>query len=172
MGYVAPILNLVGTAAQAYGQYKGAKSASDVYQYNQAMSKYQADYAKDRGDLEVQLLERDIGKAISRRRAIAGKSGTDTGTGSNLDVIDTIRREGDFDAEIIRYNADVEAWSANQRANLLGDQADQFYQAGLLSTGTTLLSNASRYDWQNVFKQKKPKTPTTIRGGQGGGYGF
>ena len=161
MGYVAPILQLVGTGAQAYGQYKGGKNASDVYKYNQQMAKYRAQYAKDRGELEVQRLERDVGRAISRKKAIAGKSGMDTGSGSNLDVLDKIRREGAFDAEIIRYNANAEAWAAEQNVDLLDTQADQFYNAGLLSASTTILNSASRYDWQNAFKQKPKKPPAS-----------
>jgi len=157
MGYVAPILSLVGTGVQAYGQYRGGKNASDTYKYNQTMAKYRSKYAKDRGELEVKLFERDLGKAISRRRAIVGKSGF-AESGSNLEVLETMREEGEFDADIIRYNAELEAWSANEQKDLLGTQADQFYNAGLLASGTTLMNNASRFDWKNAFKPRGTAT--------------
>ena len=153
MGEWLPLLSLAGTATSAYGQFQTGQNAKDVYEYNQQAAKYQSKYAQQRGEIEATKLEREGAKAMSRKRAIAGASGTVTGAGSNLDSLLNSQREIDLDAALIRYNANVDSYVSGQQADLFGAQADQFSQAGYLNAGATLLGGASKWDW------KKKKSP-------------
>ena len=155
MGWIAPAATAVGTALSAYGQFQGGQNAKDVYEYNQQVAKYQGNYAQQKGKIRLAALERDVRGYISRQRAIAGKSGTVTDEGSNLDTQTRTLDEAEIDASIIRYNADVESWAASNQADLLGIQADQLDAASFLNAGSTLLGGASRFD----FKKKQPKSP-------------
>ena len=173
MGTALQIISLAGTATSAFGQFQTGQNAKDVYDYNQQIAKYQSKAAQDRGELEVEALERNVSKVLARKRALAGKSGTATDVGSNLDSLIATRKEADIDANLIRYNADLESYSANQQASLYGAQGQQFAQAGFLNAGATLLGGVSKFDF------KKKKSPlvnfpnvSTVRGGAGGGYGF
>jgi hypothetical protein len=144
MGWIA----LVGAGLSAFGQYKTGQDAAAVYDYNQQLAKYQKDYVKDRADIEVAALEKDVGKFISRRRAITGKSGTVSDSGSNLDVLRETQSEADFDAALIRYNAEIEAWSAGNQADLLGTQSSQIKTGSYINTGSTILGGLSKWDWR------------------------
>ena len=147
------VSQLVGSGVSAYGQYSSGQNAGDVYDYNQQVAKYRSGYAQDKAKIQTAALERDVRSFIGRKRAIAGASGTVTDAGSNVDSVANIREQADIDASIIRYNADIESWSANNEASLLSLQGDQMRSAGYLNAGGTLLSTASRYDWK-----KKPNT--------------
>ena len=163
MGWVA----LAGTALSAFGQVKGGQNAADVYEYNQQLAKYRSKYAQQKGEIEVQALERDVKGYIGRQRAIAGKSGTVTDAGSNADAVARTRSEADIDASIIRYNADIESWMAENEANLLGTQANQALTAGYIGAGGTLLGGASKWDYKKT--QLKTYSPPDRKFGVGPG---
>lgn len=172
MGWVAPVASLVGTGVSAYGQYKAGKGASDVYDYNKQMARYEAKYIQDRAAIEEARLNKDVSRHISRQRAIAGASGTSTNTGSNLDVLTETVNEAELDAAIIRYNADVQSSAALSQSNLYSTQADQAYSSGILNAGTTLLGGASKYDWKKKplptpFYPGRPATSTRFGVGPG-----
>ena len=156
MGWISGALSLAGTAISAYSQYKQGKDAKDVYQYNEALANYQAQYIKEASELEVAALERDVGNFISRQRAIQGKSGTVANIGSNADAISRSYHEADIDAALIRWKANKDYELAKQGADLLGTQAGQFGTAGWINAGTTLLGGLSKWD----FKTSSLKTPT------------
>jgi len=156
MGYLA----FIGTALSAFGQVKGGQDSAQAYEYNQQLAKYRSKYAQQKGEIEVQALERDVKGYIGRQRAIAGKSGTVTDAGSNLDAVARTRSEADIDASIIRYNADMESWSAKNEANLLGIQAGQARSAGYIGAGGTILGGASKWDYKKS-QLKTYSAPTT-----------
>jgi hypothetical protein len=165
MGWVAPVANLVGTGISAYGQYRAGKDAGDVYEYNQQIAKYEAQYIKDRAAIEEAQLKRSLAKNISRKRAISGASGTVTDSGSNLDSLLQTVEEGELDAAILRYNAQIKSDAALSQSDLFGTQADQMYQAGILNTGTTLLNSASQYDWKKKSSYFRKPIPSTSYSG-------
>ena len=86
-GWVQGGLSLLGTGIQAYSQYKQGQDAKDVYEYNEALAEYQAEYIEESADLEIAALGRDVSRYVSRQRAVQGKSGTVSNIGSNLDSI-------------------------------------------------------------------------------------
>lgn len=150
MSWVSGALNLVGTAISAYSQYKQGQDAKDVYQYNEAIAQYQADYIKDAADLEVLSLERDVEDYVGRQRAIQGKSGTVANIGSNREAVARSYLEGDIDAALIRWRAKKDVELAQRGANLLGTQANQFATAGSINAATTLLGGLSKWDWKTA----------------------
>lgn len=148
------IAGLIGVGISAFGQYKQGQDAAAVYKYNQALARYEAKYIQDSAKIEEEQLERQVSKYMGRQRALAGKSGTVSDSGSNLTVLEETRREADFDAAIIRYNADVGSWAALNQSNLLATQASQASTAGFINAGGTLLGGASKWDWKRTQSYK------------------
>lgn len=163
MGMIAGVLSAVGLGMQAYGQYTAGQDARKVYQYNQQLAKYEAQYIQDAADIETAQLEREVDRYIGRQRAIAGKSGLSTGSTSNLKTIEATEKEAALDAAIIRYKADIGSWSANAQANLLGTQASQFNTASYITSGSTLLTGASKWDYRNLFNKSSSSVGLTSR---------
>ncbi len=160
MGAAPAILSLLGTGVSAVGQIKQGRDAKDIFEYNQAVAQYQGKLAQDKADIEQGRLERDVKRTISRQRAIAGKSGTVSDSGSNLTTLIETQRQGDLDSAIIRYNADIASWGALNNASLLKTKGQQIETAGFLNAGATLLDGASKWDW----KKYRPKTPLVPAG--------
>ena len=163
MSWISGALSLAGTAISAYSQYKQGQDAKDVYEYNEALAEYQAEYINEAADLEIAALERDVGKYVSRQRAIQGKSGTVANIGSNADSIAASYREGDIDAALIRWRAGKDSEMAQKGANLLGTQANQFAKAGTINAATTLLGGLSKWD----YKKTALSTPYKAVGASG-----
>jgi hypothetical protein len=148
MGYFDSALKVIGIGVSAYSQYKQGQDAKDVYEYNEELARYQAQYIQDASEIKIAQLERDVSKHISRQRAITGKSGTVVDKGSSADVQAQTLREKDIDAGIIRWRTGRLVEMAEKGANLLGTQADQFAKAGNINAATTLLAGASSWDWK------------------------
>ena len=164
MGFFDSALKIIGIGVDAYSQYKQGQDAKDVYEYNEELARYQAQYIRDASEIELTALERDVGKHISRQRAITGKSGTVVDKGSSADVQAETLKEGEIDAGIIRWRAGKLSYMAEKGADLLGTQGDQFSTAGKISAGTTLLGGLSSWDWKTSqlksgFTYKKPPVP-------------
>ena len=75
MSWLSAGVGLAGLALDAYGQWKGGQDAKDVYEYNEALAEYQAEYIKEASELEIAALDRDVSDYVSRQRAVQGKSG-------------------------------------------------------------------------------------------------
>lgn len=148
MGWISGALSVAGTAIKAYSDYKQGQDAKDVYQYNEAIAKYQANYIKAASEKEVEALGRSVKDYVARQRAIQGKSGTVVDEGSNRGAVIRSYREADIDAALIRWRANQEYDLAMQGANLLGTQASQFSSAGYLNAATTILGGLSKWDWK------------------------
>ena len=148
MGLFDSALKILGTGISAYGQYKQGQDAKDVYEYNEELARYQAQYIQDASAIELAQLERDVGRHVSRQRAITGKSGTVVDKGASADVIAQPLKEGDIDAGIIRWRAGKLSHMAEKGADLLSTQGDQFATAGNINAGTTLLGGLSSWDWK------------------------
>lgn len=124
------ILDAVGLGVQAYSQYEQGQDAKDVYEYNQAIAEYQAQYIRDAADLEIAALDRDVANFIGRKRAIVGKSGTVANIGSNLESIKSTYSERDIDAGLIRWRSDQDANLVEKGANLLGHRPISLQEPG------------------------------------------
>ena len=158
MGLLSGAINAIGIGIQAYGQYKQGQDAKDVYQYNEEVARLQAEYIKDASKIQLSNLARDVNRYVGRQRAIVGKSGTVSSTGSNLDVVNQAYNQAEIDAGIIRWRTSKMYEMAKKGANLLGTQANQFESAGNLSAATTILGGLSKFDW------KRNSTTTASRG--------
>ena len=80
MSWLEAGMNLIGVGVEAYGQYKGGQDAKDVYEYNQAIAEYQAEYIRQASGKDIEALGRDVKAFVGRQRAIQGKSGTVPGS--------------------------------------------------------------------------------------------
>jgi len=165
------IIGGAGLALGAFGQWKQGEDAADAYEYNEEIGKYQADYIRKSAAIELESLKRDVGRFVGRTRAIQGKSGTVPDSGSNADAIARIVEEGDIDAAIIRYRSEASAYLAEKGAQAAADSAANMRLAGGIGAGSTLLSGLGKWDYKRISAPAYSNVPT-IRGGEGGGYGF
>ena len=153
-------LSVIGTGISAYSQWKQGQDAKDVYEYNEALAEYQSQYIQEAADLEIEALTRDVGNFVSRQRAIQGKSGTVSNTGSNADSIARSYNEADIDAALIRWRASKDIEMSDKGANLLGTQANQFGRAGTINAATTLLGGLSKWDYRRSTLTSPYSSPT------------
>jgi hypothetical protein len=127
--------------------------AKQTYEYNAAVARQEAKYAKQRSAIEQEQYRRQLAQRVSYQRAVQGKSGTTGGT--NINALERTIREGEYDAELIRYGGDVDAWRAGAAANLYKDSGSKMMGAGAIGAGSTLLTGASRWDWKKFGTTKK-----------------
>lgn len=147
MGYLAA----AGAVLNMFGQYKSSQQAAKVYDYNQSLAQYQAQYFQKEGAISTAQLKSETSKTIGRQRAIQGASGLTSNSTSNLATIAETERQSALDAAIIRYRADISSYGALNNANLMGWQSDEAKKAGFLGVGSTLLTEASKYDYSKMF---------------------
>jgi hypothetical protein len=167
MAWLSGALSIAGTLVDAYSKYKQGQDAKEIYEFNEALALYQAQYIEEAGAIELGQLERDVGQYISTQRAIGGKSGIVSDIGSHKDVQDQTRKEGDIDAGIIRWRTSRQAEMARKGADILGTQAGQVSAAGNISAGTTLLGGLSKWDWK---KSQLSTKGSSLRIPAGSGY--
>lgn len=175
MGASAGALMAVGGILAAGGALLEGYQAKQTYDYNAAVARQEAKYAKNRATIEEQQFRRQLEAKIGRQRTIQGMSGA-TG-GSNIAALERTIREGEYDAALIRYGGAVDAWRAESAANLYESSANKALFAGGINAGSTLLTTASKFDW-NKFSplkstSKKPWTGSyKMKNLSYRGYGF
>ena len=158
MGYAAAApyiyygITAAAAATSAYGSYQSGQYTKEVYEYNAAVARQEAEYQQQKADIEAQLLQRQLSEAKARQRAIAGKSGTAVDVGSNLTALLSSDQQAEIDARLLRYGADINSWRSISQAGLQRDQAGYASRAGNLQAGTTILESLTQYDWRKTFE--------------------
>ncbi len=151
---VAAAASIAGTAIGAYGQYRNARASSQAAQYqaqvaqnNHRISEQYAQDALDRGKQEEAAHRAKVDRIKGAQLAALAASGVDISDGTALDLLADTAEMGELDAQIIRNNAEREAYgyrvkgmNYKSEAGLLRTRADTYRSAGMLSVGSSLLS--------------------------------
>ena len=126
---------------QGYAQGQAAKAQAEAqataYEENAQNARLKAHDAIERGGLEELKHRRNIAKQLGNQRAGLATTGIDINSGSAADIRNASIAEGEYDAEVIRFNAARERWGYLREAENLEAQA-----AGARATGKAAARNA------------------------------
>ncbi|HEY9146833.1 MAG TPA: hypothetical protein VIN36_09130 [Thiobacillus sp.] len=140
---------------QAYGAYQSSKNEQAAYNYNATVNEQQAQDALARGDEAVSEHQRKVDQLKGRQRAVMAANGLDLGEGSALNILTDTDLLGAYDAQVIRKNAEREAWGHRAQAGLNRYSADS--QSPLLAGTSTLLGGSGTVasKWYDFHKSDK-----------------
>lgn len=150
MTVVAGGLAAAGTAVSAMGQAKATRAQADAEQQKASI---ESAWAQRRAQEEQASAQRAAGdeerkaKILeSRLGAVAGASGSGASDKTIQDLWGNIEKEGMYNAEMataageqrasgMKYQADLNTWSAGKNASIKRSAADSTLIGGLLSAG-------------------------------------
>lgn len=147
-------MSVAGAGLQAYGAYRSSKAQQAAYNYNAQVGELQAQAsdveaadALARGEQAVTQHRQQVSQLKGRQRAVLAANGVDLGEGSALNILTDTDVMGEYDANIIRQNAEREAYGHRKQAWAYrsGATLDRFgadSQSPLLAGTSTLLSGA------------------------------
>lgn len=160
------------TAVSAVGAYNESKSAKAAAKYNAAVqennaqfSEWQAQDALDRGQLQQQDNRRRGEQIAGTQRAAIAANGIVMDEGSPLAILQDTEFATARDAQVIRDNANREAYGFRQQAqNARAGAAITRYQGDSINTGlnvaSSLLSGGSKVAGQ-WYSYKSSQQGTT-----------
>ena len=143
------VASAAGSGLQAYGAYQSSKGQKAAHLYNAQVGEMQAQDALARGEQEVVRERMKTADLKGRQRAALGASGIDVNEGSALDILTGTDFMADLDAQVIRENAEREAWG-----HRTGAQMDRFaasQQRPGTAAATSLLGSGTKVasSWYN-----------------------
>ena len=133
------VLTAVGTGLQIFGQLSQAKTQSQIYQYNAAVSRQKAQLASQAGELRKEQLRRDRRRFTAKQVAAYAAAGV-TLSGSPLQVLADTATEYEMDILIEDYNTRLDILNATSNAELDMIRSDIATRTGYINAGTTLLT--------------------------------
>lgn len=161
MGFIAPVLSLVGTVVggvvSAMGAQASAKAQSQAAQYQAAVARNNAIMAQNNAVYERQAASDDAYTQDLKNRAIIGQaetelgaSGFEIGTGTPLDLRGSQRKMARVDTLRTRENRELKAREWDQAAinatatgGMYDMQARAARTAGNFNVASSLLSTAT-----------------------------
>lgn len=155
MSGLTGLIQVVGMAASAFGQYQAGQDASKAAKYNASIARQQADMRQQQAQLEIERQRRQNELMKSRQVALYGKAGVKM-TGSPLAVMDATATEMDMDTQIMKYNADVDSTRYRSEAAIADMDAGIYERTGTIKAGTTLLTQGGQM--VSDYFYSKPKT--------------
>ncbi len=135
---IAPVVLLIGsfilTAFSTIAQISASRAAAraaqqaadfeaQVLRNNQILAERAADDALERGRIAEGIKRQEVNQLIGIQRAALAGSGIEVDTGSALEVIVDTAGIGEFEAQVVRNNAEREAFDLRVQASNLGARA-------------------------------------------------
>jgi hypothetical protein len=133
------ILSAAGIGLQVVGQLRQAKQQEQIFNYNAAVNRQQAELAQRAGDVRTERLRRERRRFLSKQTAAFAAAGVRM-TGSPLQVLSDTAAEIELDIMIEDYNTRLDIMNAQSNAELNQIRAGFSRDAGFISAGTTLLT--------------------------------
>lgn len=159
------VTTVAGTGLSVLGQMNAQATAGAQQNYlaqqarqRQQIAEWQANDAKQRGEVAVQRQREITAQRIGIQTAALAAQGTDM-EGSPIDILGDTKRAGEVDALTIRSNAVREAYGYQVQGAGFGADAAmrESFQPSYLGAGTSLLMGASSLaDKWTKFKQNDP----------------
>jgi len=129
-----------GAALGAAGAYSSAAGQQQAYRYNADYYGSQADDARARGAMAEQRHRLQVAQFKGSQRAQMAANGLDLTQGSALDILTDTDFLGERDAQIIRANAEREAYGYRSRQQMADFAANNINPA--MSAASSLLGSA------------------------------
>ncbi|MCC8190517.1 MAG: hypothetical protein LIP77_07775 [Planctomycetes bacterium] len=147
------LLSGISTGMDAYGAYRQAQADKQAAYHNAGIEDANAAYyetmahnALDRGDKEAGDHRRALDVMKGQQRVGFAASGVKVDQGSALDVAVDTAKWGEYDAQTILYNSQVEAAGYSQKAWNSKQSAEMLRATGRspsLAAGGVILNGAS-----------------------------
>ena len=159
-------VSLIGTGISAYSQYEQGQYQGEVAQNNAMIKNRMATDAIKRGENAEADHRRQVALVKSKQKANFGASGINAGVGSAFNMMQDTGDFGELDAQIIRSNAQRQAYGyeVGGMNDLAGGELAE--RAGTLNAAGTLISGAGTvsrdwYMYNNGFTNETvPVNPT------------
>ncbi len=181
MGAVGLLMMGAGTLMSAWGQYQQgqagmsaanlqASSNDEIAKMNAAAQEKQAQQAISMARIRELRHRENTAKFIGSQKVAFAKSGVQLDNGSPLDVISDTAFRSEQDADLIKYEGEIQAWQTRTGAslNLTSSMIDssqtrlmgrQTARAGTMGATTSLLTGGanmiSSADKLGYFKKRK-----------------
>jgi hypothetical protein len=152
---------LAGTALTAAGSIQQGNQQKAAYDYNAKVLNMQAVDAQRRGS-EAEGIQRTRYQQLQgSQRAQMGASGAVVDEGSSGDVVTETAVFGERDAQMIRLDAERQAWGANTQADLSRMRGRQAETGGWNTAGQSILSGSTNFFtkdpyWKQWVKDLSP----------------
>ena len=138
-------LGLVSGVAKANTIRQQGRAQADALERNAEIAQQQGHDAILRGGTDEYRLRRGVAQMMANNRTQAAASGIDIDSGSLRNVQNATIREGEADAETIRFNAARERWGYMQQAANLQSQANYSRASSKYQANNLLAGNALKF---------------------------
>lgn len=143
------LLRFKGALDEAAAERRAAYFNAAEEERLAARNRYLAGLAVERGEHERETYIRGFQQEQGQRTAAMGASGINLNSGTSVDVLADNAAMAQMDADMIRWNADLEAWQLKEaagdnvvRAGLYRSQGNYALRAGRLNALNSILSGA------------------------------
>ena len=158
MGMLGLGLGAASTASQSYYAYQQAKAQNlaaewnaSIMESNAQLADIRAEQALERGEHNVALAKIQGTQQLESMRGAYAASGVKVDSGSALDTVAQQAGFNKYDQDMLKYNAELEAWGIRSDAANLRTQAQMTRatkQSPWTAATTTALSGTT-----NLFNQ-------------------
>lgn len=137
---------VVGAGLSAYGMYQSGKAQAAQAEFQAKQANANAKAALEEGRVAEAQHRRKVAQTIGTQRASLAASGADISdwNSSAGNILGDTAEWGDYDANLIRYNSEMQAWNYQNQGTQYAAQAKQASTAGAIGAGASLLSGASQ----------------------------
>lgn len=134
------LLGLAGTGITALAQFNQGRQEAELFEFNAAVQRQQAESIRRSGELEAERQRRQARSFSAAQTASFAAAGIRPNVGSPLDVIINDAAELELDAKIIEYNTRLDVLNALVGADTSLLRAQQARSSAFITAGATLLS--------------------------------
>lgn len=140
---VSAAATLAGAGVAAYSQHQAGQAAYKVGKHNAAVAEQQAQMARDQAKLREETQRRQDMQVLASQRAAIARSGVSLDEGTSLLLMDESVREAERNAQIIRYEGELDSYQLLARADLERFSGRQARRGANIAAGSSLLSGAA-----------------------------
>ena len=140
-------LTALSAGASLYGGYAAGQTAqaqaeaeAEAAEANARTARVEAHDSVEQGGQEELRLRRKMAQTRGTQRSMLAAQGVDINSGSALDTQLASIAEGEYDAEVIKYNAARQRWGYINQANNLEAQAKNARARGKYAARNGLIS--------------------------------
>lgn len=157
---ISQITSLAGTAVSAYGTYQGGQDKKKAYEYNARVAQAEGAMARQRAEREEEVHRSKLRRLMGTQRALFAAAGVEIGTGTPLEVmLDTVR-EGEKEAQYIKWGGETEETRYLNEAQLQRMYGESAGRAGTIGGLSQFATGLGRLGTQ-WYKPKTTIAPTT-----------
>jgi hypothetical protein len=153
---------IAALAATAAGQIKGGLDAKKAADYNAAVAKQEAEFAKKKTAHDLAFQKEEVERIIGKARVAGGASGAEM----SESLLHTTLTEAELDERLIRTQGAINVWRAESQADLFSARGKDALTGGFIQAGSTILTGASKWDY------RKPGSESAITKKQKRDYAF